>query len=91
MMAAANRPARDRGRSDFVVIKELEPLRDSPHGRLVVRILQGERGRRLDIREHIESDGFTGYTRRGICVTAEEFSALLEQRDVVLGLLDGGR
>lgn len=87
-MTPANRPTRSQA---LVVVQELEPLRDSPRGRLDVRILEGDRGRRLDIREHIESDTFTGFTRKGISLTAEEFNALLEQRDAILRLLDGER
>jgi hypothetical protein len=80
-----------RARSELVVVKELAPIRDAPGRQLSVRVVETGRGRRLDIREFVEGDAFTGYTRKGICVTHEEFNALLEQRDEILRLLEGGR
>jgi hypothetical protein len=78
-------------RSELVVVQELAPIRDAPGRQLSVRILETGHGRRLDVREYIESDGFSGYTRKGICVTLEELNALLEQRDEIARLLEGGR
>ncbi len=43
------------------VIRELAPV-----GRYRVRILEGARGRVCDIREWVESETFSGYTRKGI-------------------------
>jgi hypothetical protein len=82
-------PRRRQG-SEFVVIKELKPLRDSPRGRLAVRIIQGDRGRRLDIREHIDEDRYRGFTKRGVNLSSEEVDALFSQRDSILRLLAGG-
>jgi hypothetical protein len=77
--------------SDVDVVKTLAPLRDNPAGRLDVRILQVRQGdRRVDVRQHVISDGFVGYTRRGICLSSEEWRALLEQRDAIEAALDGG-
>ncbi len=81
-----------RARAEFLVVKELEPLRDSPAGRLDVRIVEIRGGaRRLDLRQYITAETFTGYSRKGVSLSAEEFAALLEQRDAILRLLDGGR
>jgi len=77
--------------SQLVVVKELTPIRDAPGRQLAVRILDTGHGRRLDIRELVESDAFSGYTRKGVCVTPEELNALLEQRDEIIRLLEGGR
>ncbi len=89
MAAAPNRPTRG-ARSEVVVVRELEPLRASPRGRLVVRILQGDRSRRLDIREYVDEESWRGFTRRGINLSSEEFNALLAQLDELLPLLEGG-
>ncbi len=91
MKAAAGRSTFSPQRSELVVVKELSPIRDAPGRQLSVRILDTGRGRRLDVREYVERDSFTGFTRKGICVSAEEFDALLEQRDEIVRLLDGGR
>jgi len=88
--AAASRPTGGRTRSQLVVVKELEPLRDSPRGRLVVRILQGDRGRRLDSREYVTENSYTGFTKKGIHIDAEQFALLLEQADAITKLLDAG-
>jgi hypothetical protein len=93
-MASHNRSTiptpRRRPGSEFVVIKELEPLRASPQRRLVVRILQGDRGRRLDIREFVDEQGYHEPTRKGINIDAEQFAVLLEQAGAIKRLLDGG-
>jgi hypothetical protein len=47
-------------------------------------------GRRLDIRYHVETESFVGYTKKDVCLTAEEFEALLAQRERIVALLDGG-
>ena len=79
-----------RGRM-LVVVKELEPLRDSPRGKLRVRILQGDHGRRLDIREYVTEENYEGYTRRGINLSAEEADALFAKREIIEKNLAGGR
>jgi hypothetical protein len=89
-MAALGRPGGGRARSEFIVIKEFVPLRDSGHRRLAVRVMQGERGRRLDIREYLAGDDWSGYTKRGINLSSAEFHALLERLDELLPLLEGG-
>ncbi len=81
-----------RARAEFVVIKELDPLRDSPMGRLAVRVVEGTHGRRLDIREYVDDDErYCGFTRRGVNLSSEEVDALFGQRDAIRRLLDGGR
>ena len=85
-----NRPARGRLRSEVVVIKELAPIRDAPGRQLAVRILETSYGRRLDVREYVEGDRFTGYTKKGICITLDDLNALLEQRDEIVQHLMGG-
>jgi hypothetical protein len=88
----APRPGpRRQGRSEFVVVRELEPLRASPRGRLVAQILQGDRGRRLDVPEYVAEANYEGFTKRGVHLSAEEFQALLGQGDAILKLLVGGR
>jgi hypothetical protein len=77
-------------RSELTVIQELEPIRDAPGRQLAVRILDTGHGRRLDVREYVEAEGFSGYTRKGVCLTLEELNALLEQRDQIVRLLEGG-
>jgi hypothetical protein len=53
--------------------------------------MQGDRGRRLDIREHVDDEGYRGYTKRGVSLSSEEVAALFAQRDEILRLLDGGQ
>ncbi len=84
------RPTR-RARSEFVVLKELDPLRDSPLGRLAVRVVEGAHGRRLDIREYVDDERYRGFTRRGVNLSREEVDLLFEQCDAIRRLLDGGR
>lgn len=69
------------------VVATLAPLRGSPAGRLDVRILEVRGERRLNIRAFVTADTFTGYTRKGVCLTAEEFDALLEQPDRIRAAL----
>ena len=89
--AGVNRPARGRAPSQFVVVRELEPIRDAPGRQLAVRIVDVGHSRRVDVRELVESAAFSGFTRKGICLTAEEFETLFAQRDEVLKLLEGRR
>jgi hypothetical protein len=72
------------------VVKQFAPLRETPHGRLDVRVIETDHGRRLDVREFITSETFTGFTRKGICIDAEMFDALLEQADEIRRLLATG-
>jgi Transcriptional Coactivator p15 (PC4) len=76
-----------------VVIKVFEPLRASTAGRLEVRVIEIRPGeRRLDIRQYLETEaGFTGFTRRGVCLSQEEFDALLAQRNAIEAALDSRR
>jgi hypothetical protein len=62
-------------------IKETVVMELAPVGRYRVRILEGARGRVLDIREWIESETFSGYTRRGIRLSDPAQVGLL--RDVL--------
>lgn len=63
---------------DGVTVKEFPKV-----GRYRVRIIQsgknGELGNVLDIREHMESDRFAGFTRRGIRIYAARDAAALEE------------
>src|SRR5262245_58228210 len=81
-----------RSQSDApVVVANLAPLRDGPAGRLDVRVVEVRPGaRRVDIRQFLMSDGYTGHTRKGISLSSEEWDALLEQRDEIVRLLEGG-
>ena len=72
------------------VVAALAPLRDGPAGRLDVRIIEVRPGeRRLDIRQFLATNGFTGFTRKGVCLTAREFHALLEQYEAIVTALEG--
>jgi hypothetical protein len=86
---AAPAPGR-RERSEFIVVKELDPLRDSSRGRIVVRILQVDRGRRLDIREYVDEERYQGFTKRGVNLSSEEVNALFAQRGEIVRWLEGG-
>lgn len=81
MSKTASRPFTAR------IVKEFTPLRDTPRGRLDVRVIETDHGRRLDVREFITSEVFEGFTRKGICIDAEAFDALLEQADDIRRLL----
>lgn len=37
-----------------------------PIGKYKIRLIEGARGKVLDIREFIQTDSFSGYTRRGV-------------------------
>lgn len=37
-----------------------------PIGKYKVRLIEGPRGKALDIREFIQTESFSGYTRRGV-------------------------
>lgn len=82
-----------RSRADtLAVVATLEPLRDGPAGRLDVRIIEVRPGqRRLDVRQFLAGAGFTGYTKKGVCLSAEEFHALLEQYEAIVTALTGSR
>src|SRR5215467_3773588 len=62
------------------VIKEVPGLRQVGTSHLRMRVIEPAPGKPLvvDIREFIESSTFTGWTRRGIRLDAEAFSALIE-------------
>ncbi len=78
--------ARDFG----TVVEQFAPLRESPAGRLEVRIIKVSRGEvRLDIRQFVVADTFTGFTRKGISLSIEEWHALLGQREAIEAALEG--
>lgn len=70
------------------VVKEFPTV-----GRYRVRVLSanGTDGRLLDVREYVSSDGFNGFTRRGIRLSSvKEVSELMEilrqvREDALLG------
>jgi len=82
-MAVQTRASRD------VVLKTLEPIRDRGGRSLHVRVLDVRGNPRLDIREFIDDDTFQGYTRKGICLTREEFEVLLGQVETIRAALGG--
>jgi len=55
-----------------VVIAELAPV-----GRFPVRVVENKRGRALDIREYLDREEFTGFTRKGIRLKPGEVSELI--------------
>lgn len=63
---------------DGTTIKEFPKV-----GRYRVRVVQsgknGELGNVLDIREHLESDRYSGFTRRGIRIYDARDAAVLEE------------
>jgi len=81
-MATQTQTSRD------VVLKVLEPIRNRGGRSLHVRVLDVRRTPRLDVREHINDDTFQGYTRKGICVTRDEFEALVAQAEMIRAALD---
>ncbi len=90
--ARAARQSKPSGRPYSArVVKQLPPLRESPRGHLAVRVIDTDHGRRLDVREYVTSETFTGFTRKGICIDVEAFEALLAQAEAIRRLLaDGG-
>jgi hypothetical protein len=77
-----------------VVIQEFQDLRQVGQARLrvrVIRVAETRPGIFLDIRTYVDSPAFTGWTRRGIRVDGEEFSALLEQGNTILEALTSGQ
>lgn len=53
---------------------ELQNLGDL--GRYKVRVVQSNKGPRLDVREYLEKDNFTGFTRKGIRLDREQAAEL---------------
>ena len=45
-------------------------------------------GRRLDIRYFVKTDKYTGYTKKGISLSAEEFDALMSRRKKIMKLFN---
>ena len=70
------------------VIKRLKPLRDSGAGELRVNMMNYKTGRRLDIRYFVKTDKYTGYTKKGISLSAEEFDALMSRRKKIMKLFN---
>jgi hypothetical protein len=71
------------------IVKVLSPLRENPAGRIEVRVIELRGERRLDVRQFVESDNFSGFTRRGVCLSGEEFDALLAQAGAIRVALAG--
>jgi len=93
-MAAPNPPARGYSRSRGpapTVVRVLKPLRENPTGRIDVRILEVRGERRVDLRQYVTADTFTGYTKKGLLLSGEEFRGLLEQQKAIKAALEGGR
>lgn len=77
---------------DGTILKEFPKI-----GKYRVRVVEsgrnGELGRVLDIREHMESDRYSGFTRRGIRIyNARDLAVLRETCKQVLedGMLPNG-
>lgn len=66
------------------VIAELKAIDDQK-----LRVVENDRGRFVDLREYIESPKFTGFTRRGVRLSLEEFEQLLAQASEIRALLLG--
>jgi hypothetical protein len=75
--------------SEERVLAEFDDLRQVGDSRLRVRVVQSGASRdpRIDIREYVKSAAFTGWTRRGIRLTAEEFEELLSQAPAIRKVL----
>ena len=68
-----------------IALKEFEDLKNSGGERVRVRLMQPPAGEKyLDIRRYVETDRFTGWTKRGVTLTREMFEALLEQSKEIL-------
>jgi hypothetical protein len=79
-------------RSDLkiAVVRELGCIRDTGESQLVIRVLKLERGGlRVDVRELVKNERFHGFTKRGLCLRAEEFHELLRRRAEIEVLLAG--
>jgi hypothetical protein len=72
-----------------IVVKRLKPLRDGGAGELQVRIIENHGVRRLDIRYFVKSEKYTGYTRKGISLAAEEYEVLRSQDKKIRRFLRG--
>jgi hypothetical protein len=71
-----NKRKNKRSQGKFgTVIKRLKPLRDGDAGELRVQIIENHNVRRLDIRYFVKSENYTGYTQKGISLSAEEFGS----------------
>jgi len=65
-----------------IIVQECDPLRDVDGDQLRVRIVEpkddkgrgkGVNARRLDIRQYKEGESYTGFTRKGVRLSFEEF------------------
>lgn len=59
----------------FPVVKHLGEIskgRDVYH----VRVLEVKGEHRLDVREYVDGDTYTGYTKKGIMLSADQFAKL---------------
>lgn len=71
------------------VVALFDPLRRTRTSEISVRIIEARDGeRRLDIRQFVETDTFTGFTRKGVVLAREEFEALLDQRAAIFAALE---
>lgn len=67
-----------------IVIKEFEPLR---HMR--VRIVKNQKGKVfLDIREFIDNDEYTGFTRKGIRLNYDDVQYLMRELESIFMEMD---
>lgn len=52
-------------------------------GKYRVRLVKGKDGNLLDVREYVDTNGFEGFTRRGIRLSLSEVEALRESMEII--------
>jgi len=75
------------------LIREFSALDEAGPSRIRVRVvrLSGQREARVDIRQFVQSSGFTGWTRRGVRLDTRAFRVLVRQAPRILKVLESFR
>jgi hypothetical protein len=75
------------------LVKEFSALDEAGSSRIRVRVvrLSGQREARVDIRQFVQSSGFTGWTRRGVRLDTKAFRVLVRQAPRILKVLESSR
>jgi Transcriptional Coactivator p15 (PC4) len=69
------------------VIKELKPLREGDTSDVRASIVERDSEHRLDIRYFVKTEKYTGPTKKGISLSADEYDALRSQDKKIRRLL----
>src|SRR5215471_20262607 len=75
------------------LVREFSALDEVGSSRIRVRVvrLSGQREARVDIRQFVQSSGFTGWTRRGVRLDTRAFRVLVRQAPRILKVLESFR